>query len=116
MKSENYKKNIKNFAVLIGYIKIAMELESYADVYNEYKDIINDISIWAKNYSLNETFNDITYEKSLKIHTLIDDIREKKLFDKTIGEESFISDEILIWYEILIKGINDEVGDANGKR
>lgn len=116
MKSENYKKNIKNFAILIGYLKIAMELESYSDVYNEYKDIIDNISNWAKNYSLKESFDDITYEKSLKIHTLIDDIREKKLFDKTIGEESFISDQIIIWYEILVKGINDEIEGNDGKR
>lgn len=108
MDNNSYKKNMKNFSMLIECIKSAMKLDSFSDVRDEYNIILNEIISWVKDYRLNKNFNHITYSKSLKIHELIDDIREKKLFDKNIGIESEISDEILIWYEVLIKSINDE--------
>ena len=47
---------------------------------------------------------------------MIDCIREDKLFNKNIGSEKDLSDQILIWYEIVIKDVNEERGNQNGKR
>ncbi len=108
---KNYNKNIRIFTILIGYIRMAMEFDSYKDVYNEYEQVLDKISNWSKNYYLNKSFNNITYEESLQLHNMIDDVREKKIFDKKIGNEKEISDEILIWYEILIRTINEKTYD-----
>lgn len=116
MNKSAYKKNIKNFSILIGYLKIAMEFDSFSDVRNEYDEIVNIIIGWAKDYSMNNNFDTITYDESLRLHTLIDNIKEKKLFDKNIGDEKQIADEILIWYEVVMKNINDERGVVYGKR
>lgn len=103
----SYKENIQKFLILSGYIKTAMEFDSFKDVYNDYEYVLNVITKWTKEYYLNHNLNNINFDESLKLHTLIDNIREKKLFDKDIGNEKTISDDILIWYEILIKKIND---------
>jgi len=100
---------LKNFSTLINCIRTAMEFDSFNDVFNEYNQLINIISGWSENYKLNKNFNSITYEESLQLHKLIDDIREKKLFDRNIGDEKEISDQIFIYYEVLIKSINDEI-------
>lgn len=109
-----YKNNIRTFSILLGYIRIAMEFDSFKDVRGEYHNIMNTIAGWANDYTMNKNFNNITHQESLKIHKLIDNIREQKLFDKNIGNESEISDEILIWYEVLIKSINEEMFGGEG--
>ena len=108
---ENYKKNIRNFSILLGYIKLAMSFDSYSDVLDKYEQVSKIISDWASNYFLNKNFSNIMLEKNYEIYNIIDEIREQKLFDKTIGEDKNISDEILIWYEIVIKSINAERGN-----
>lgn len=108
MKESVNKSIIKNFSVLIGYIKMAMSLDSYNDVYIDYKDILTTITSWSKNYIINKNFDNINSSETKRVHILLDDIRENKLFDKKMGKESFLSNEILIWYEVCIKSINDE--------
>ncbi len=100
------KKNgviIKDIATIIGYIDIVISFESYKKVKNKYLDV--------KEKLLNILSNDIdliTYEDSLKIHTILDDVKEEILFNKDIGDEKIISDDILVLYEAMIKKINSE--------
>lgn len=108
---KNFDNNIRDFSILLGYIKIAMEFESYSNVVSKLKNISDTISLWAKNYFQIRSFDDITRDESLDIYKIIDDIREEKLFNKEIGEEKNIADQILIWYEIVIKNINSERGN-----
>lgn len=116
MNNNSYKNNIRTFSILLGYIRIAMEFDSFKDVRSEYNNIMNTIAGWANNYIMNKNFSNITHKESLKMYKLIDNIREQKLFDKNIGNESEISDEILIWYEVLIKTVNNERGNIYGER
>ena len=107
------KKNgviIKDIATIIGYIDIAISFESYKKVKNKYLDV--------KEKLLNILSNDIsslTYEDSLKIHTILDDVKEEILFNKEIGNEKIISDDILVLYEAMINKINSQGEDINGK-
>ena len=102
---------IKDIATIIGYIDIVISFESYKKVKNKYLDV--------KEKLLNILSNDIsliTYEDSLKIHTILDDVKEEILFNKEIGNEKIISDDILVLYEAMIKKINSEGENINGKR
>ena len=51
------------------------------------------------------------HEKSLEIHTLLDEIKWEKLSNKEIGIEAMLADNILIRYEVIIKTINKERGN-----
>ena len=61
--------------------------------------------------SLNKNFDIVTYDKSLEIHTLLDEIKWELLTNKEIGDESLLTDDILIRYEVIMKEINNERGD-----
>lgn len=100
---ENYNEKIRNISILIGYINIALQLDSFQDVRDEYINILNYINNFVKEYLKNHNFNKLEKQEINNIYDKIDLIREKKLFDKTIGDEKIISDEILIWYEIVFK-------------
>ena len=95
---ESYNQKIRNIAILMGYINMAIQIDSYQDVKGEYLDILNTINFWTKH---NQNFNNIKKQDIYNIYNKIDLIREKKLFDKNIGDEKNLSDEILIWYEIV---------------
>lgn len=102
------KKLISDFANIIGNIWIAMSLDSLKDVKDIYGMILNELLQWIKHYYKNRNFNIITHEKSLEIHNLLEEIKWKILPDKNIGDESLLTDNILIRYEVIIKTINDE--------
>ena len=61
-------------------------------------------------------FKIITYEESLKIHELLEEIKWKMITNKNIGDESMLTDDILVRYEVIIKTINNERKLENGKR
>lgn len=44
---------------------------------------------------------------NLRIHDLLEDIRNDIIFDKSMGIELEIADNILIRYEAIVKMIND---------
>ena len=93
----------KDVATIIGYLDIATSFESYKKVKDKYLDV--------KEKLLNILSNDIssiTYEDSLKIHTILDDVKEEILFNKEVGDEKVISDDILVLYEAMIKKINSK--------
>ncbi len=86
----------------IEYINKALSFDSYKIVKKDYEGIKNKLLEWTNTNKLKE----ITHEESLEIHKILDDAKEKILFDKNIGDEKELSDNILIWYEVLIKEIN----------
>jgi hypothetical protein len=113
---KSYENKIRDFSILLGYIRIAMKMDSYSDVSDKYGQISDVLSSWVKDYILHKNFDSITHEESIQIYKMIDCIREDKLFNKNIGSEKDLSDQILIWYEIVIKDVNEERGNQNGKR
>ena len=99
------KELINEFANIIGNIEIAINLDSYKDVKTDYEIVLNKLLNWLKEYYKNQSLN-ISSEESLEIYNLLDNIREKILFSKEIGDEKLLTDNILIRYEIIIKMIN----------
>ena len=116
MRVNEYNLIIKSFATIIGYLDIVSNIDSYNKVKDKYLYVKTTLENWICTFNRNKNFNHITYEESLKIHTILDDLKEEILFDKEIGDEKLISNEILIWYEIIIKKINEEIRKKNVER
>ena len=116
MTVNEFNSNIKNFAIILGYLDIALNLETYERVKDKYIKVKTILEEWIIQYNLNKNFDNIAYDQSLQIHNVLDDVKEEILFDKEIGDEKLISNEILIWYEIIIKKINEERGMKNVER
>lgn len=102
------RKLVGHFAALIGYLNIAINLNSYSRVRNEYKSVLEELLGWVKYYYENKNLNIVSHNNSLRIHDLLEDIRNDIIFDKSMGIELEIADNILIRYEAIVKMINDE--------
>ena len=61
---------VSDFSKIIGNIEIAIQLDSFRNVREDYKMILDKLIQWIKYYYNNENFEIITYEESLKIHEL----------------------------------------------
>ena len=99
------KELINEFANIIGNIEIALNFDSYKDVKTDYEIVLNKLLNWLKEYYKNQSLN-ISSEESLEIYNLLDNIREKILFNKEISDEKLLTDNILVRYEVIIKKIN----------
>lgn len=102
------KKIVNEFANIIGNIEIAMQLDSLKSTKNKYEIILSELLMWIKSYYMNKNLDIITYERSLKIHSSLEEIKGDILPNKEIGIESLLTDNILIRYEVIIKMINNE--------
>jgi hypothetical protein len=107
------KKLIGDFADILGNLQIAINLNSFNDVKEIYEEVLNEIIKWIKNYYVNKKLDIITFEKSLEIHSALEDIKWKKLTDKNVGDEAMLADEIFIRYEVIVKKINELRGENN---
>ena len=108
------RKLISDFADIIGNLTIAVHLESLKEVKSDYGSVLDELIKWVKYYYENRNLDIIFYDNSLRIHDLLDDIRNDLILNKSIGMESMLSDNILIRYEIIVKEINNERGKKNG--
>lgn len=102
------KKIISDFANIIGNLRIAIGLDSLKEVKDDYEMVLNELIKWVNYYYENKNLNIVTHDDSLRIHSLLDNIKNELVFNKQIGMESMLSDDILIRYEVIIKNINDE--------
>ena len=103
------KELIGNFSKVIGYIDIILNIEGFEDVKRDYENIRDVLLMWVKKYYINKNFDTISYEESFDIHEKMQEIRDIKIFDKNIGMEAMLTDNILIMYNALVKMINDEL-------
>ena len=110
------KKLVSDFADIIGNIEIAIHLDSINRVKADYEMILNVLLKWIQYYYANKNLDIVTTDESLKIHTLLEEIKWDLLPRKDIGVESLLTDNILIRYEVIIKAINEERMSNNGKR
>lgn len=107
---------ISNFSKIIGNIEIAIHLDSYRNVREDYKMISEKLIQWIKYYYSNKNFEIITSEESFRIHELLEEIKCKIITNNDIGDESMLTDDILIRYEVIIKTINNGRMSENWKR
>ncbi len=105
------RKLISDFANIIGNLRIAIKLDSLKEVRENYEIVLNELLNWVNYYYQNKNLDIVTYDDSLRIHDLLDNIRNELIPNKQIGIESMLSDDILIRYEVIIKTINNERGN-----
>ena len=105
------RKLISDFANIIGNLRIAIKLDALKEVRKDYEIVLNELLNWVNYYYQNKNLDIVTYDDSLRIHDLLDNIRNELIPNKQIGIESMLSDDILIRYEVIIKTINDERGN-----
>ena len=101
------RKLISDFADIIGNLTIAINLNSLKEIKNEYEMVLDELLKWVRYYYKNKDLSIVTYDNSLWIHDILDNIKNMLVFNKSIGMESMLSDNILIRYEVIIKTIND---------
>ena len=102
------RKIVSEFANIIGYIDIVLSFDGFDDIKDRYMKIKKILLDWANKYYKFKSFNFISYDESYKIHEELQDIRDIKIYDKNLGMESMITDDIFIKYEVVVKLINEE--------
>ncbi len=55
------RKLVGHFAALIGYLNIAINLNSYSRVRNEYKSVLDELLDWVKYYYENKNLNIVSH-------------------------------------------------------
>lgn len=96
----------RSFAILLGYIKFISEIKKLQDFKNDYIEILNEISLWS-DAIINRQLELIDNNKIKEIYKKIDVLREKIMFDSKYGIECKLSDEVLIWFEIVMNYIKE---------
>ena len=55
------RKLVGHFAALIGYLNIAINLNSYSRVRNEYKSVLDELLDWVKYYYENKNLSIVSH-------------------------------------------------------
>lgn len=98
---ESYKEKLRNMAILVGYLNIVIKLQSFENQKEMYNNVLNKILKWIAYFVKNGNMEDISFDERKKVYDKIDLLREQVLFDKNFNDEKLLSDEILIWYNIV---------------
>lgn len=103
MKYDNSKENVEvAFARLIGPLATITALESYKAAHKDYKDLLSFIINWSANYMITRKLSLIDHIELLDVYNKLEDLKTKWLFDTSLGEESELADEVVIWiWEIM---------------
>ena len=110
------EKLIYHFANVIGYLKIAINLESLKYIRPTYAMVLAELFNWTKFSYQHHTLDIVTHDNSLKIHDILEDVKNNIVFRSDIGIESELTDNILINYEVIVKTINEERNSGAVKR
>lgn len=90
------------FARLIGPLAIISVLNSYNEDHQEIKKLLKVVVDWGANFQEKGNLNFITSSELLNIYNRLETIKDKYLYNDKIGNESELSDEIVIWmWEIM---------------
>jgi hypothetical protein len=85
------------FTRLIGPLATITALESYKEAHKEYEKILSIIIKWSADYMNTRKLSLINHEDLLGVYNKLDNLKGKWLFDANLGEESELSDEVVIW-------------------
>jgi len=90
------------FSRIIGPLVIMKTLDSYQEEHKEIQELLNIIAKWGAEFQIKENLNFISREELLDVYYRLDKLKERFLFDTTLGNENELSDEIVIWmWEIM---------------
>lgn len=85
------------FARLIGPLAIMSVLDSYKTKRNEIKKLLDTIVNWGAKFELEQNLDFIKADELLNIYEEINNLNTEFLYNPKLGNESFLSDEIVIW-------------------
>ena len=85
------------FARLIGPLAIMTALDSYKTKHDEIKKILNIVVKWGAQFELKQNLDFIKSDELLQLYEKIDNLNTEFLYSPSMGNESFLSDEISIW-------------------
>ena len=85
------------FARLIGTLAIMSVLDSYKTKRNEIKKLLDTIVNWGAKFELEQNLDFIKADELLNVYEEINNLNTEFLYNPKLGNESFLSDEIVIW-------------------
>lgn len=85
------------FARLIGPLAIMSVLDSYKTKRNEIKKLLDTIVNWGAKFELEQNLDFIKADELLNVYEEINNLNTEFLYNPKLGNESFLSDEIVIW-------------------
>lgn len=90
------------FARLIGPLAIMKELKSYQSSKEEIQSLLDIVTKWGAKFQSTQNLFFINSKEILDVYDRLDALKDRFLFDTSLGLESELSDEIVIWiYELM---------------
>ena len=72
-------------------------MNSFKDKHKDINQLLETIVKWAAEFQTNRDISFITNDEILKVYEGCDELKDKYLFDNNLGNESELTDEIVIW-------------------
>lgn len=79
------------------------ELVLYKDIRGELSNLFKIIVSWGAKFQIERNLNFITKKELINIHNKIDKIESRYVYLNYPGNETKLSDEILIWFEEIFR-------------
>ena len=100
MSKEEYKTAAEievAFSRIIGPLSIMNIMDSFKDKRKDINQLLEIIVKWAAEFQTNRNMSFITNDEILKVYERCDELKDRYLFDNNLGNESELTDEIVIW-------------------
>lgn len=100
MSKEEYKTAAEievTFSRIIGPLSIMKYMDSFKDKRKDINQLLEIIVKWAAEFQTNRNMSFITNDEILKVYERCDELKDRYLFDNNLGNESELTDEIVIW-------------------
>ena len=91
------KETADTFFKIKNVIKEMCSYQSYNNAYEELNDFLTLFTLWEKNFEKTGTLDFITPKELLNIYYEIEDIKDRYLYNSSIGNEGELSDYLSIW-------------------
>lgn len=85
------------FSRIIGPLSIMNIMDSFKDKRKDINQLLEIIVKWAAEFQTNRNMSFITNDEILKVYERCDELKDRYLFDNNLGNESELTDEIVIW-------------------
>ena len=91
------------FARLIGPLATMGVLDIFKDDRDEIKNLLDIVVNWSAEFQLKRTLAFISREDLLDVYERIEKIKDKYVYDVSLGDDNELSDDISIWmWEIML--------------
>lgn len=85
------------FSKIKNVIKEMFSYQSYNEAYKELNYLLTVFTLWEKNFEKTGTLDFITPKELLDIYYEIEDIKDRYLYNSSIGNEGELPDCLSIW-------------------